>query len=158
PASNDDQDMFVEIHLAALLPKGTSGDPTVVPAREALALATSRGAEAVHLDHLVGSLVPGKHADIAIVELGRLHSGPRYSSGPDAIYSLLVYSARAGDTRDVLVDGRWLMRDRRLLTIDEPDVLRRAQAVAERIDVFLAEREVNLLDKILAIGGVQPTE
>jgi 5-methylthioadenosine/S-adenosylhomocysteine deaminase len=158
PASNDDQDMFTEIHLAALLPKGVSGDPTAVPAREALALATSLGAQAVHLDHLVGSLVPGKHADIAVIELGRLHSAPRYAYAPDAIYSHLVYSARAGDTRDVLVDGRWLMRDRRLLTLDEQDVLTRAQAIAGQIDVFLAEREVNLLDKILAIGGVQPTE
>lgn len=78
PASNDDQDMFTEIHLAALLPKGISGDPTAVPAREALALATSMGARAIHLDHLIGSLVPGKRADITIVELGKLHSAPRY--------------------------------------------------------------------------------
>jgi 5-methylthioadenosine/S-adenosylhomocysteine deaminase len=58
----------------------------------------------------------------------------------------------------VLVDGRWLMRDRRLLTIDEQQVLQHSQAIADRIDQFLSEREVNLLDKILAIGGVQPTE
>lgn len=158
PASNDDQDMFTEIHLAALLPKGTSGDPTAVPAREALALATSRGAQAIHLEHLIGSLVPGKRADIAIVELGRLHSAPRYSYAPDSIYTHLAYSARAGDVRDVLVDGRWLMRDRALTTLDEPDVLRRAQAIADQIDAFLAKREVNLLDKILAIGGVQQDE
>jgi 5-methylthioadenosine/S-adenosylhomocysteine deaminase len=158
PASNDDQDMFTEIHLAALLPKGVSGDPTAVPAREALALATSLGAQAVHLDHLVGSLVPGKRADIAIIELGQLHSAPRYHYAPDAIYSHLVYSARAADVRDVLADGRWLMRDRRLLTVDESGVLAQAQAIATRIDAFLAEREENLLDKILAIGGVQPVE
>ncbi len=158
PASNDDQDMFTEIHLAALLPKGMSGDPTAVPAREALALATSLGAQAVHLDHLIGTLVPGKRADIVVIELGRLHSAPRYHYAPDAIYSHLVYSTRSGDVRDVLVDGRWLMRDRRLLTIDEAAVLERAQEIAGRIDTFMAEREVNLLDKILAIGGVQPTE
>jgi 5-methylthioadenosine/S-adenosylhomocysteine deaminase len=158
PASNDDQDMWSEIHLAALLPKGVSGDPTAVPAQEALALATSRGAQAIHLDHLIGTLVPGKRADIAIVELGRLHSAPRYSYAPDSIYTHLVYSARAGDVRDVLVDGRWLMRGRQLLTIDEADVLRRAQVIADRIDAFLAEREVNLLDKILAIGGVRQDE
>jgi 5-methylthioadenosine/S-adenosylhomocysteine deaminase len=158
PASNDDQDMFTEIHLAALLPKGVSGDPTAVPAREALALATSMGARAIHLDHLIGSLVPGKRADITVVELGKLHSAPRYHYAPDAIYSHLVYSARAADVRDVLVDGRWLMRERMLLTLDEADVIRRAQSVAERVDAFLAEREVNLLDKILAIGGVQQDE
>ena len=158
PASNDDQDMFTEIHLAALLPKGVSGDPMAVPAREALALATSSGAQAVHLDHLIGSLAPGKCADIAVVELGRPHSAPRYYYAPDAIYSHLVYSAHAEDVRDVLVDGRWLMRDRQLLTIDEAAVLRRAQAIAEQIDTFMAEREVNLLDKILAIGGVRQAE
>jgi 5-methylthioadenosine/S-adenosylhomocysteine deaminase len=157
-ASNDDQDMFTEMHLAALLPKGLSGDPVVLPAREALALATSLGAAAVHLDHLIGSLEPGKRADIAVVNLSGLHSSPRYTYSPEAIYSQLVYSAHAEDVRDVLVDGRWLMRDGRLLTIDREGVLRDAQAIAERIDSFLAEREVNLLDKILAIGGVQQAE
>jgi 5-methylthioadenosine/S-adenosylhomocysteine deaminase len=158
PASNDDQDMFTEMHLAALLPKGVSGDPTVVPAREALALATSLGAKAVHLDHLIGSLESGKRADLAIVELGRLHSAPRYRYTPDAIFSYLVYSARAADTRDVLADGHWLMRNRKLLTVDENGVLEQAQSIANKIDAFLAEREEHLLDKILAIGGVQPTE
>ena len=158
PASNDDQDMFTEIHLAALLPKGVSGDPTAVPAQQALALATSLGAQAIHLDHLIGSLEPGKRADITIVELGRLHTAPRYTYAADAIYTHLVYSARAGDVRDVLVDGRWLMRERQLLTIDEQDVLRRAQLIADQINAFLAEREVNLLDKILAIGGVHQDE
>lgn len=158
PASNDDQDMFTEVHLAALLPKGVSGDPTAVPARDALALATSSGARAVHLDHLIGSLEPGKRADIAIVTLGRLHSAPRYHYSADAIYSHLVYGARSADIRDVLVDGRFLLRDSALLTIDETEVLHRAQAIADKIDSFLAEREDNLLDKILAIGGVQQSE
>lgn len=158
PASNDDQDMFTEIHLAALLPKGISGNPTVLPAREALSLATSRGAQAIHLDALIGSLVPGKRADLTIIELGKLHNAPRYSYSPDAIYSHLVYSARAADVRDVLVDGRFLLRDRTLLTLDESQIIAQAQAIAERIDAFLANREANLLDKVLAIGGVQPTE
>jgi 5-methylthioadenosine/S-adenosylhomocysteine deaminase len=150
--------MFAEIHLAALLPKGTSGDPTAVPAREALALATSSGARAAHLDHLVGSLVPGKRADIIVVELGKLHSAPRYSYGHDAIYTQLVYSTHAGDVRDTIVDGRFLMRGRELLTVDAPNVLRRAQQIADGINAFLAEREENLLDKILAIGGVRQSE
>jgi 5-methylthioadenosine/S-adenosylhomocysteine deaminase len=158
PASNDDQDMWTEVHLAALLPKGVSGDPTAVPAREALALATCWGARAIHLDHLVGSLEPGKHADIAVVELGKLHSAPRYTYAADAIYSHLVYSARAADVRDVLVDGRFLLQDRTLLTLDEPAIIARAQAIAERINAFLAGREQNLLDKLLALGGVQQAE
>lgn len=158
PASNDDQDMFTEIHLAALLPKGMSGDPTAVPAREAFALATCWGARAVHLEHLVGVLQPGKRADIAVIELGKLHSAPRYTYSPDAIYSHLVYGARAADVRDVLVDGRSLVRERQLQTLDEADILRRSQVIAERINTFLANREQNLLDKILAIGGVRQAE
>jgi 5-methylthioadenosine/S-adenosylhomocysteine deaminase len=158
PASNDDQDMFTEIHLAALLPKGVSGDPTAVPAREALALATSRGAQAIHLDHLIGSLVPGKRADITIVELGKLHSAPFYSYTPDAIYSKLVYGARSSDVRDVICDGAWLMRDHELLTVDETEVILKAQSFADQINVFLSQREQNLLDKIVAISGVSATE
>lgn len=158
PASNDDQDMFTEIQLAALLPKGTSGDPTAVPAREAFALATCWGARAVHLDALVGSIEAGKRADIAVVTLGLLHSAPRYTYSPDAIYSHLVYGARAADVRDVLVDGRPLVRGHQLLSLDETDILRRSQGIAERINTFLAGRERNLLAKILAIGGVQQDE
>ncbi|KAB8145109.1 amidohydrolase family protein [Chloroflexia bacterium SDU3-3] len=158
PASNDDQDMLTEVHLAALLPKGVSGDPTAVPAREALALATSSGARAIHMDHLIGSLEPGKRADLVVIELGKLHSSPRYQYAPDAIYSQLVYSAHSSDVRDTMVNGRWLMRDRTMLTVDEAHVLGEAQRVADMVNVFLAQRESNVLDKILAIGGVQQDE
>ena len=158
PASNDDQDMFTEVHLAALLPKGVSGDPTAVPAKQALALATSSGARAVHLDHLIGSLEAGKRADLVVVELGKLHSAPRYLYAPDAIYSHLVYGAKSSDVRDTMVDGRWLMRGKQLLTVDETEVIAEAQRVADVVNNFLVQREVNLLDKILAIGGVQQEE
>jgi 5-methylthioadenosine/S-adenosylhomocysteine deaminase len=158
PASNDDQDMITEVHLAAMLPKGVSGDPTVVPARQALALATSLGAKAVHLDHLIGSLEVGKRADIVVLNLRALHTTPLYTYSPDAIYSQIVYSAHASDVRHTLVDGRFLMRDRQLLTLDEDEVKRDAQVIADRINTFLLQREANLLDKIVAIGGVQQDE
>jgi 5-methylthioadenosine/S-adenosylhomocysteine deaminase len=158
PASNDDQDLLTEVHLAAMLPKGVGGDPTIVPARQALALATSLGAKAVHLDHLIGSLEPGKRADIVVLDLNRLHSSPRYTYAPDAIYSQIVYSAHASDVRHTLVDGRFLVRDQQLLTLDEEQVRREAQQIADRINTFLSEREANLLDKIVAIGGVQQAE
>lgn len=158
PASNDDQDMWTEIHLAALLPKGLGGDPTVVPAREALALATCRGAKAIGLEQLVGSLEPGKRADITVVELGRLHSAPRYRYTSDLIYAYLVYTARNNDVRHTLVDGKFLLRDHALLTVDEASVLARAQAIADQIDGFLAQREDNLLSKIVAISGVHSAE
>ncbi|MBP1466323.1 amidohydrolase [Candidatus Chloroploca sp. M-50] len=158
PASNDDQDMFTEIQLAALLPKGVSGDPTAVPARDALAMATCWGARAIHLDHLTGSLEPGKQADIAVVGLGRLHSAPRYTYSNDAIYSHLVYGARAADVRDVFVDGRALLLNGALQTLDEEAILRQSQVIAERINAFLASRERDLLAKIIALGGVEQAE
>ena len=158
PASNDDQDLLNEVHLAALLPKGSSGDPTTVPARLALALATSLGAQAVHLDHLIGSLEPGKRGDLIVLDLTRLHSVPRYTYAPDSIYSQIVYSAHANDVRHTLVDGRFLMRDHQLQTLDEAQIKRDAQAIADQINAFLSEREANLLDKIVAVGGVQQAE
>jgi len=158
PASNDDQDMWTEIHLAALLPKGLSGDPTVVPAREALALATCWGAQAIGLEKIVGSLEPGKRADITVVEFGRLHSTPRYRYTNDAIYSYLVYTAHNSDVRHTMVDGRFLLRDHQLLTVDTEHVLMRAQAIADQIDLFLTQREDNLLSKIVAISGVKSIE
>lgn len=158
PASNDDQDLLMEVHLAAMLPKGLGNDPTLMPARAALSLATSLGAKAVHLDHLIGSLEVGKRADLIVIDLRGLHTMPRYQYAADAIYNYLVYVAHAADVRDTMVDGRWLMRERALLTLDEAEVIREAQAIADRIDTFLREREANLLDKILAIGGVRQSE
>lgn len=155
PASNDDQDMLTEVHLVAMLPKGTSGDPTVMPAQQALALATSLGAKAVHLDHLIGSLEGGKRADITVLDLHTLHTTPRYTYAPDAIYGQIVYSAHSHDVRHVLVDGRFLLHNHQLVTLDEAEVMREAQAIADRVNMFLQQREANLLDKILAIGGVR---
>ncbi len=158
PASNDDQDLFTDVHLAAMLPKGLGNDPRLVPAKQALQLATSQGAKAVHLDGLIGSIEPGKRADIIVVDIRGSHTTPRYRYSPDAIYNYLVYAARGSDVRDTVVDGRFLMRDRVLQTLDEAEVRREAQAIADHIDAFLRERETNLLDKILAIGGVRQAE
>lgn len=158
PASNDDQDMWAEIHLAALLPKGLSGDPTVVPAREALAMATCRGAQAIGQEAVIGSLEAGKRADVIVVELERLHSAPRYRYSNDAIYSYMVYMARNTDVRHTIVDGRFLLRDHQLLTVNEQEVVKDAQRIADRIDSFLAQREENLLSKIAAISTIQSRE
>jgi 5-methylthioadenosine/S-adenosylhomocysteine deaminase len=136
PASNDDLDMWSELHLAALLPKGLSGDPTVLPARAALALATRSGAAAAHLADRIGQLTPGRRADIVIVDLGGLHTSPRYRQDPDAIYTTLVYGSRASDVRDVLVDGRWLLQDGQLLTVDGVAAQAVAQHYADAVDAW----------------------
>jgi 5-methylthioadenosine/S-adenosylhomocysteine deaminase len=157
-ASNNDLDMFEETRLAALLAKGISGDPTALPARTALAMATRLGARAMHLGDITGSLEPGKRADLIIVDLDEPHTTPRFARDANAIYSQLVYAAKSTDVVDVMCDGRWLMRDRRLLTLDEADLRSRAGEVARRIDMFLIQREQSVLQKLVAIGGAAEQE
>ena len=122
PASNNDLDMFEELRLAALLAKGAGNNPTALPARDALAMATRMGARALGLDAVTGSLEPGKRADLIVVDLDQTHNAPRFGRDPAAVYSQVVYAAKATDVVDVMCDGKWLMRDRRLLTIDETSV------------------------------------
>jgi 5-methylthioadenosine/S-adenosylhomocysteine deaminase len=157
-ASNNDLDMFEETRLAALVAKGTSGDPTALPARLALAMATRIGARAIHLGDVTGSLEPGKRADLIVVDLDRTHIVPRFARDPNAVYSELVYAAKSTDVVDVMCDGRWLMRERRLLTLDENDLRSAAREVARRIDAFLVEREQSVLQKLIAIGGAAEQE
>jgi 5-methylthioadenosine/S-adenosylhomocysteine deaminase len=152
-ASNNDLDMFEETRLAALVAKGTSGDPTAVPARQALAMATRLGAHALHMADATGSLEPGKRADLIVVDLAGTHLTPRFDRDPDAVYARIVYAAKATDVVDVMCDGQWLMRDRRLLTLDEAELRAEAQDVARRIDAFLIDREQSVLQKLIAIGG-----
>lgn len=158
PASNNDLDMFEETRLAALVAKGFSGDPTVLPARAAFAMATCIGARALHLGDITGSLEVGKRADIALVELDTLHNSPRFNRDPDMIYSQLVYVSKGHDVRHVICNGQWLMRDRQLLTLDETTLKAEAQVVAAQMDAFLLAREGDVLSKLLAIGGLQQEE
>jgi 5-methylthioadenosine/S-adenosylhomocysteine deaminase len=153
-ASNNDQDMFEEMRLAALLPKGLTQDPTVVPASRALAMATIEGARALGLDGITGSLEVGKRADLAVVRLDTVHNIPRFELSANNIYSQLVYAAKAHDVEHVLVDGRWLMRGRELLTLDEAQVRAEAQRIAGQVGAFLARREQSLLDKLVALGAL----
>src|SRR5215204_269823 len=89
-ASNNDLDMFEETRLAALLAKGSSSDPTALPARQALAMATRIGARVLHLGEVTGSLQAGKRADLIVIDLDRPHVEPRFSRDPDAVYSQIV--------------------------------------------------------------------
>jgi 5-methylthioadenosine/S-adenosylhomocysteine deaminase len=157
-ASNNDLDMFEEMRLAALLAKGTSGDPTAIPARLALAMATRVGASAMHMDHLVGSLEPGKRADLIVLDLDRLHNVPAFVHNPSGIYSQIVYASKSTDVVHVMCNGRWLMRDRVLLTLNESELRREAQGEASRVDAFLSSREVSVLQKLVAVGGAVEQE
>ena len=154
-ASNNDQDMIEEMRLAALLPKGLRGDPTAVPARQALAMATIDGARALGLGLITGSLEVGKRADLAVLELDRVHNVPHFDLSPDNVYSRIVYAAKSSDVRHVLIEGRWVMRDWELLTLDEEQVRAEAQRIAAQVGAFLARREQSLLDKLVALGTLQ---
>jgi len=157
-ASNNDLDMFEEMRLAALLAKSVSGDPTIFPARQALEAATIGGARALHMGEITGSIESGKRADITVVEMGGLHNWPHFESNPEAIYSRLIYAAKSSDVVDVICDGRWLMRDRDLLTIAEEEVRAQAMQVAVDIDAFVLERESSPYNKLVALAGMHRQE
>jgi 5-methylthioadenosine/S-adenosylhomocysteine deaminase len=117
---NNRLDMFTEMRSAALLQKVSRG-ADVLPARRVLRMATRDGARALGLEAEVGSLEAGKRADVTVVQLGRLHTTPL----PDVV-STLVYAAEARDVRDVLIDGRVVLRDGVLQTLDEREVVAEA--------------------------------
>ncbi|MFA7242224.1 MAG: TRZ/ATZ family hydrolase [Sulfuricellaceae bacterium] len=120
-ASNNRLDLFGEMRLAALLAKGASGNPGALPAHQALQMATLNGARALGLDHLTGSLVPGKAADITAVSLSALETLPCYD-----VVSHLVYVAGRENVSHVWVNGELLLEAHRLTTLDARDLAAKA--------------------------------
>lgn len=157
-ASNNDLDMFEEVRLASFVAKAHSGDPTALPARQALAMVTSMGARALHLAEITGSLEKGKRADLITVDIDLVHNSPRFRRDPNGIYAQLIYAAKSTDVHDVMVDGKWLMRERELLTVDERSALEEARVLAVKIDNFLKDREESVISKLIAIGGAAEME
>ncbi|MBE7434900.1 MAG: amidohydrolase family protein [Anaerolineales bacterium] len=158
PASNNDLDMFEEVRLASFVAKAASNDPTVLPAAATLTMATRLGAQALHLGEITGSLEIGKRADMIVVDTGPLHNTPRFKRDPQNAYAQLVYAAKSTDVTDVMVNGKWLMRDRQLLTINEKELIAQARELAVKIDAFLTEREQSVLSKLIALGGSMEEE
>jgi 5-methylthioadenosine/S-adenosylhomocysteine deaminase len=152
-ASNNDLDMFEEIRLAAFIAKAVCNDPTVVPAATALSMATRLGARALHLGPITGSLEPGKRADLILVDISPLHNSPRFRRDHENPYAQLVYAAKATDVSDVMVNGKWLMQDRKLLTFNEAELVAAANEYARKIDIFLIQREQSVFSKLVALGG-----
>ena len=132
-ASNNDLSMWEEMDSAAKLHKVMSNDPKVMSAQEAFELATIRGAEALHLEKEIGSLEVGKRADLVIVQGDSLNQIPSYN-----VYSDLVYATKASAVQTVIINGRLVMSDRRLLTLDEKAIKASAQVFRERIVKSLA--------------------
>src|SRR6266436_1882304 len=136
-ASNNDLNLWEEMDTAAKLHKVISKDPKVVNAAEAFEMATIRGARALHLEQEIGSIEKGKRADLVIVDLDDLNQTPSYN-----IYSDLVYATKAGDVQTVIIEGRIVMRDRRLLTLNEETIKADARRYRERIIQSLGKKTV----------------
>ena len=130
-ACNNRLDMFTEMRTAALLQKALHG-PEVLPASRTLRMATIDGARAISLDSEIGSLEVGKRADVAVVRLDRLHATPVTD-----VVSALVYSAETDDVDTVVIDGKLLMHDRRLLTVDETQTIQDAQVQRDNLTADL---------------------
>ena len=127
-ASNNDLNMWEEMDTVAKLHKVFSGDPKVISAQQAFELATIRGAEALHLEKEIGSLETGKRADLLVIDRDTLNQIPLYN-----VYSDLVYATKASDVETVVINGRIVMRNRRLLTLNETAIKTEARAFRDRI-------------------------
>lgn len=118
PASNNSLDLFEEMKFAALIHKLYSADPTILPANQVLEMATINGARALGLEKEVGSIGVGKKADVILINLKRPHLIPCYD-----ITSHLVYAAKGSDIDTVIIDGKVVMMNRKILTIDENNLM-----------------------------------
>lgn len=126
---NNNLSMFVEMRLAALIHKPFQG-PASMPAEQVFELATRGGARALGLEKEIGSLEVGKKADVAVVGLDGWHTWPRSAAG---VYAHLVYQAHAGDVYATVVDGKLLMKEGRMLSLDEEDVRKQSEASLTRV-------------------------
>ena len=132
-ASNNNQDLFEEMDLAAKLQKIARRDPRALPAQQVVEMATITGAHALHLEKSIGSLETGKKADLIVVDAGASHAVPMYNP-----YSQIVYALKASDVRTVVIAGKIVMEDRRILTLDEKEILAKAQEYKKRIEASMA--------------------
>jgi 5-methylthioadenosine/S-adenosylhomocysteine deaminase len=131
--SNNDLDMFEEMDLAAKLQKVITLDPQSLPATAAFEMATMGGARVLGLQREIGSLEPGKRADMISVRLDQPHAVPLYEP-----VSQLVYALKASDVRDVMVNGKVVVRDRQILTLDLKQVLAKAEEFQAKVRASLS--------------------
>ena len=132
--SNNDFNMFEEMDLAAKLQKVSTGDPRALPAEQALEMATIMGARALGMEKEIGSIEPGKRADLIGVRLDAPNAVPLYS-----VYPQMVYSLKAGDVAQVMVNGRWIVRAGRMLTLDRAAVLAEAEKYRRKVEASVRQ-------------------
>jgi 5-methylthioadenosine/S-adenosylhomocysteine deaminase len=127
-ASNNNLDLFQEMDLTAKLHKVCTLDPTAVDAKSVIEMATIGGAKAIGLDKEIGSLEPGKQADMIIIDVNKPHLVPMYDP-----VSHIVYTVKGSDIRDVIISGRMILKDQEMLTLDTMDILENVALIAEGI-------------------------
>jgi 5-methylthioadenosine/S-adenosylhomocysteine deaminase len=127
--SNNDFNMFEEMDLAAKLQKVATGDPRALPAAQALEMATILAARALGMEKEIGSIEPGKRADLIGVRLDVPNAVPLYS-----VYPQIVYALKAGDVEQVMVNGRWIVRAGKMLTLDRAAVLAAAEKYRRQVE------------------------
>ena len=130
--SNNDLDLMEEMDLAAKLQKIAKMDPRALDAKSVVEMATIEGAKALHMEKAIGSLEVGKKADIILIGLDEPNAVPMYD-----IYSPLAYALKAGDVETVVIGGRVVMRDRKLLTLNEPEILAKAREYGKKVEASL---------------------
>jgi 5-methylthioadenosine/S-adenosylhomocysteine deaminase len=133
--SNNDLDLMEEIDLAAKLAKITKMDPLALNAKSVVEMATIEGARALHMQKEIGSLEVGKKADLILISLDEPNAVPMYS-----VYSQIAYSLKASDVETVVIGGRVVMRDRKLLTVNEEDAVAKAREYQKKIAASLGLR------------------
>lgn len=139
PASNNDLSLLAEAQLAAMVQKGVTGDPTVLPAEKVFAMLTSDGAHAVGMGSRIGSLEAGKLADIMVLDFDSPNLTPCYD-----LYSQLIYAAASADICHVMVNGQMLMQDRQLLTLDETEIKTKVRKIADEISTSLGLQHLRI--------------
>jgi len=132
--SNNDFNMFEEMDLAAKLQKVATGDPRALPASQALEMATILGARALGMEKEIGSIESGKRADLIGVRLDAPNAVPLYS-----VYSQMVYALKAGDVEQVMVNGRWIVRSGKMLTLDRATVLAEAEKYRRKVEASVRQ-------------------
>ena len=132
-ASNNNQDLFEEMDLATKLQKISRMDPRALPAEQVVEMATIDGARALHLEKQIGSLEAGKKADLIIVDINAPHATPMYN-----VYSEIVFALKATDVRTVIIAGRPIMEERKMLTLNEEEILQRAKEYQKKVQTSLA--------------------
>jgi len=130
--SNNDLDLMEEMDLAAKLQKITKMDPRALGAKSVVEMATIEGAKALHMEKQIGSLEVGKKADIILISLDEPNAVPMYD-----IYAQLAYALKGNDVKTVVIGGQVVMRDKKLLTLNEPEILAKAREYGEKVEASL---------------------